>query len=105
MGGFMGSDAVLTTVSLQKLVKEGKLRFIYYSSNRGGGGIGSKGKVSSWVVQNCRVVSGFNAETVDQGNPDGTGGAPGGMGSNGGPGVFSARIGTSISLYDCLPEY
>jgi 4-amino-4-deoxy-L-arabinose transferase-like glycosyltransferase len=99
MGGFMGIDPVVNASDLQKLVEEGKLRYIYYTS--GGGNLGGQGNVTSWVKANCQVVKGYNTQTVDQGNPDGTGGAPGGMGSAGGPGVFSPGLGTPISLYDC----
>lgn len=103
LGGFMGNDPVASGADLQKLVQEGDLRYIYYNSNRGG--FGGQGSVVSWVQQNCQVVTGYNTQTVDQGNPDGTGGAPGGMGTGGGPGVFSAARGMPISLYDCLPKY
>ena len=99
MGGFMGIDPVVNASGLQKLVQEGKLRYIYYAS--GGGNLGGQSNVTGWVRANCQVVKGYNTQTVDQGNPDGTGGAPGGMGSAGGPGVFSPGLGTSISLYDC----
>ena len=102
MGGFLGEDPVVNASTLQGLVQEGKLRYIYYSSGRGGFG---QSDVTGWVRQNCHVVSGYNTETVNQGNPDGTGGAPGGMGQAGGPGVFSGGLGTPISLYDCLPKY
>jgi len=57
--------------------------------------------VTIWIQSNCKVVDGFNTLTVNMGNPDGTGGAPGGMGNTGGPGVFT-RGNTQISLFDCL---
>ncbi len=98
MGGFMGADQVVTANDLQKLVSEGKLRYIYYQ-NAGFGRFNSQGGVSSWVENQCHVVTGFDTTTLNAGNPDGTGGFPGGMGPNGGPGAFGR--GEQISLYDC----
>ncbi len=98
MGGFMGSDAVVNAEGLQTLVESGRLRYIFYNS----GGENNRGQnsLTSWLQSHCQVVNGFDTLTVNMGNPDGTGGAPGGMGSAGGPGVVG-RGSTQISLFDC----
>jgi 4-amino-4-deoxy-L-arabinose transferase-like glycosyltransferase len=52
MGGFSGSDPILTADSFAALVKQGVVRFVLL----GGMGGGTSG-VSSWVQTNCTVVS------------------------------------------------
>ncbi len=90
LGGFSGQDPVLTVASLQTLLINNELRFIYTSNNGGGGGFGgneSNSTVSSWVQENCQVVSGFSNETTNAGAPDGT------------PQNNRGQFG--INLYDC----
>jgi 4-amino-4-deoxy-L-arabinose transferase-like glycosyltransferase len=99
MGGFNGSDTVVDASGLQNLVSTGRLRFVYY--NAGGGSFQGHGGLQGWVQSQCRAVNGYDTQTVNMGNPDGTGGAPGGMGIGGGPGALGGWRGTQISLYDC----
>ena len=101
MGGFNGSDEVVSADDLEYLVESGRLRFIYYGS--GGGNPQGQNNVYAWVTENCRVVSGFDTQTANAGNPDGTGGAPGGMGPAGGPGLVG-QGNMRIALYDCSQQ-
>ena len=85
LGGFMGSDQVLTTDGLQELVNNRELRYIY---NGGQGGGGMQSGISNWVSEHCTLVEGYNTLTQNTGAPDGTGTPrPGGQ---------------NISLYDCF---
>lgn len=56
LGGFSGSDPILTTDALVKLVDNGTIRFFLLSS--GGGGFGGRdgGSASSWVPAHCSTV-------------------------------------------------
>lgn len=97
MGGFNGSDAVVSNEDLEYLVEAGRLRFIYFAP---GGNYLRQNEIQNWVDTHCRSVNRFNAQTSNFGNPDGTGGAPGGMGPAGGPGI-PGRNNVPIVLYDC----
>lgn len=97
IGGFNGSDAVVSAEDLEYLVETGRLRFIYFAA---GGNNQRQNEIQNWVVSHCRGVNRFNAQTSNFGNPDGTGGAPGGMGPAGGPGI-PRQNNVPISLYDC----
>jgi 4-amino-4-deoxy-L-arabinose transferase-like glycosyltransferase len=89
MGGFNGSDSVVTADELALIVANGELRYIYLS-----GGNGANSGISSWVTSACARIEGFESTTRNFGAPDGTtiGGAPtqAGTGNN-----------QSINLYDC----
>jgi len=100
MGGFNGSDAVVSAEDLEYLVEAGRLRFIYFAA---GGNNQRQNELQNWVTSNCRSVNRFNAQTSNFGNPDGTGGAPGGMGPVGGPGM-PGQNNVPISLYDCAMD-
>ncbi len=97
MGGFNGSDAVVTAEDLEYLVESGRLRFIYFAA---GGNNQRQSEIQNWVVSYCRRENRFNAQTSNFGNPDGTGGTPGGMGPAGGPGM-PGQNNVPIALYDC----
>jgi 4-amino-4-deoxy-L-arabinose transferase-like glycosyltransferase len=85
LGGFMGSDSVLTTEGLQELVEKRELRYIY---NGGQGGGGMQSGISNWVSEHCTLVEGYNTLTQNTGAPDGTG--------------TPRQGGQNISLYDCF---
>lgn len=89
LGGFKGSDQVVTVDELAQMVAQGELRYVYYSgrSNRGG-----QDCISTWVTANCSVVQGFDTSTQNAGAPDGTS-----TGSDKGKNL-------NISLYDCGGE-
>lgn len=84
MGGFGGSDPILTTSTLQALIAKGTIRFFLLSGGFGGAG-GGQGSLTSWVQQHCTVVP----SSRWQSSSSSTGGF-GGFGSAGGN-----------TLYDC----
>lgn len=55
LGGFSGSDPILTTSQLATLVSQGVVRF--FLINGAGGGAGGQGSLTSWVTQHCTAVS------------------------------------------------
>ena len=58
LGGFSGSDPILTTSALASLVANGTIRFFLLGGNGGGGpGGGSQSSLTSWVTTNCTAVS------------------------------------------------
>ncbi|HVC35484.1 MAG TPA: glycosyltransferase family 39 protein [Chloroflexota bacterium] len=81
LGGFMGSDPILTTNGLASLVKQGTVRFFLISAGRFGGpggfGRGNQSAVTSWVTQNCKVVpsSAWQSAASNLGGRFGFGGA------------------------------
>jgi 4-amino-4-deoxy-L-arabinose transferase-like glycosyltransferase len=54
LGGFSGSDPILTTDELAAMVKDGT---VHYFLLGGGGGMGGSSSVTSWVQSNCTAVS------------------------------------------------
>jgi 4-amino-4-deoxy-L-arabinose transferase-like glycosyltransferase len=61
LGGFSGSDPILTTAQLSALVKSGAVRFFLLNGSGGGGPGGSPGggqsALTTWITQHARVVS------------------------------------------------
>jgi 4-amino-4-deoxy-L-arabinose transferase-like glycosyltransferase len=91
MGGFSGSDPVVSGTDLANLVSEGQLRYVML----GGGMTGNQNSsVSAWVTSTCQVVPGFETATRNMGAPDGT---SAGQSS----GFMQAFGGMQVSLYDC----
>lgn len=54
LGGFSGSDPILTSSQLAALVANGTVRYFLLGGGFGGGGGGSS--LSSWVTQHCTAV-------------------------------------------------
>ncbi len=52
MGGFSGSDPILTTSQLEALAKSGQVKYFLISSFGGGG----QSALVTWITQNCKVV-------------------------------------------------
>ena len=118
MGGFSGSDPILTTSQLAALVKNGTVRFFLLNSfNRGrqlppqildqipqqfrnrlqggpgGGGFGGggqQGALTTWVTQHCKTVPSSQWQTAS--TSSGTGGGGGGFGG-------------ANQLYDCATTH
>jgi 4-amino-4-deoxy-L-arabinose transferase-like glycosyltransferase len=58
LGGFSGTDQVLTTDSLKHLIDQGKIRYFYTSgSSADRGGTSGNAAITSWVSSTCAVVS------------------------------------------------
>jgi 4-amino-4-deoxy-L-arabinose transferase-like glycosyltransferase len=66
IGGFKGSDQVVTGNDLARLVAEGKLRYIYWGGSGGGPGgkPGGQADIFTWVTAHCQPVKEF--ETLDE---------------------------------------
>ena len=58
LGGFSGSDPILTTTQLAALVKSGAVRYFLLNGS-GGGGPGGSGQSAliTWITQHSKVVS------------------------------------------------
>lgn len=62
LGGFLGSDPILTVAQLQTLVREGQIRYFLLGGGGGPGGSGGSGgsrnsAVEQWVTSNCTTVT------------------------------------------------
>jgi len=58
MGGFSGSDQVVTAEDLAQLVANGELRYVLYGGDRGG-----KQGISNWLQTSCSPVTQFSQVT------------------------------------------
>jgi 4-amino-4-deoxy-L-arabinose transferase-like glycosyltransferase len=76
LGGFSGSDPILTTGQLAALVKSGTVRFFLLNGfGRGGAGAGQSALIT-WIKQHCKVVSASQWQsTSTSSTSDGFGGA------------------------------
>jgi 4-amino-4-deoxy-L-arabinose transferase-like glycosyltransferase len=116
LGGFAGSDQVLTVDELKHLVNEGKIRYFYLSgdSSPGGGGMNTgNSAIFSWVQGNCTVIpssswGGNSSSTMAESRLlqsfAGTGNRtlPGMQNDMIGPsGTSGFAAGNQNSLYDC----
>ncbi len=65
MGGFSGSDPILTAQSVAQLVQDGTVRFFLL----GGGGPGGQQSATSWVTSSCTAVpsSAYQSSTTTTG--------------------------------------
>ena len=77
MGGFSGSDPILTTDQLATLAKSGTVRYFLISS---GGGMGGQSTLTSWIQKNCKLVptSDWQSSTSSTSSTPGVGFNPGG---------------------------
>jgi 4-amino-4-deoxy-L-arabinose transferase-like glycosyltransferase len=76
LGGFSGSDPILTTTQLAALVKSGVVKFFLISGSGGGGSPGgsSQSALITWIEQHGTVVS------SSQWQSSSTSSSPGGFG-------------------------
>ncbi len=81
LGGFSGSDPILTTSQLASLVAKGTVRFFLLNGSGGGPG-GGQSNLTSWVTQHCTTVS--SSQYQSSSTSSGTGG-----------------FGGASQLYDC----
>lgn len=92
VGGFSGSDNILTVEKLAQMVKAGEIRYFQI----GGRGMGQQSDISNWVKEHGKVVSFDNgntsSSTVNDANNRNGFGQPGG------------RMGNDGTLYDLAPE-
>jgi len=60
LGGFSGSDPILTVTQLQTLIANGTVRYFVLGGGGGGfggGGPGGSSSATSWVTNTCTAVS------------------------------------------------
>jgi 4-amino-4-deoxy-L-arabinose transferase-like glycosyltransferase len=58
LGGFSGSDPILTTSQLAALVESGQVKYFLLNGSGGfGAGGGSQSALVTWITQHCKVVS------------------------------------------------
>ena len=57
LGGFNGSDPVLTLAQFKEYVASGKIKYYVTSSHGMGGGPGGSSEIVSWIKQNATVVN------------------------------------------------
>ncbi len=57
LGGFSGSDPILTTNQLAALAKSGTIRFFLLNSGGFGGGGQGQSSLTTWIKQHCKVVT------------------------------------------------
>lgn len=81
LGGFAGSDQVLTLDKMKQTVADGKVRYFSLSGGMGGGAGSGNGAIFSWVQSSCTAIS--SAEW------------------NGSGGTWDSAGGGQESLYDC----
>ncbi len=65
LGGFSGSDPILTTSQLATLVKNGTVR--YFLINGGGGFGGGQSALISWITSHCTLVSSSQYQSTSTG--------------------------------------
>jgi 4-amino-4-deoxy-L-arabinose transferase-like glycosyltransferase len=97
LGGFLGTDSIVSGADLSALVERGELRYLYWGASTGGfsgPGGGNAPEISRWVQDSCRVVSGFDSVAQNFGAPGGTLAQPDGA---------AGRGSYQIRLYDCAP--
>jgi 4-amino-4-deoxy-L-arabinose transferase-like glycosyltransferase len=97
IGGFNGQDQVVSSDDLEQMVKDGELRYVYWSAE-GRGPAGANAEISSWVTSSCTAIQGFDTATQNAGVPDGT--------ETDQNNSFSQTIGgpfrgMQVTLYDC----
>ena len=85
LGGFSGSDPILTTDQLAALVNDGTIRFFLLNGSGFGGGQGGgqQSSLTTWVTQNCTSVPASDWQSASS-NTGNTGG--------------------STQLYSCTPK-
>jgi 4-amino-4-deoxy-L-arabinose transferase-like glycosyltransferase len=73
LGGFSGSDPILTTDQLAALVANGTVRYFLINGSGGGPG-GGQSELTTWITQNCTAVPSSEWQS-STGNSGGFGGA------------------------------
>jgi hypothetical protein len=76
LGGFSGSDPILTTDQLAALVANGTVRYFLINGTGGGPG-GGQSELTTWITQNCTAVpsSEWQSSTSNSSGFGGFGGA------------------------------
>lgn len=99
MGGFSGSDPILTVDKLKQLVEDGTVKYFYLSSGFGRGG---SSEVTQWIEQNGTEIPSSEYETGGGSSSQTDGVGIGGAGSFGGGFGGSGMRGSSGTLYEVV---
>ena len=77
MGGFSGTDPILTADRVAQLVKDGAVRYFLLGGGGPGGGSGGNATATQWVTSTCTAVSSsaYQSSTASTGRTGGFGGA------------------------------
>jgi 4-amino-4-deoxy-L-arabinose transferase-like glycosyltransferase len=76
LGGFSGSDPILTTAQLAALVKNGTVRYFLLNGSGGGGPGGGQSTLTTWITQHSTAVPASQWQsTSTSSGPSGFGGA------------------------------
>jgi 4-amino-4-deoxy-L-arabinose transferase-like glycosyltransferase len=76
LGGFSGSDPILTTAQLAALVKNGTVRYFLLNGSGGGGPGGGQSTLTIWITQHSTAVPASQWQsTSTSSGPSGFGGA------------------------------
>ncbi len=70
LGGFSGSDPILTTTQLAALVKSGTVKFFLLNGNGGGPG-GGQSTLTTWITQHGKLVSSSQWQSTSTSNSPG----------------------------------
>jgi 4-amino-4-deoxy-L-arabinose transferase-like glycosyltransferase len=105
LGGFSGSDPILTVAQFEALVKNNTVRYVLGGGGRGFGGFGGfgggaatvngdsvgAGAIQQWVEQACTLVpsTAYSSAQIGSGSQGGSGGG------------FGGGFGGGQQLYDC----
>ncbi len=107
MGGFSGSDQILTVDSLKGLIDTGRIRYFLGSSSGGMGGMGSGNSgLFTWISGNCTEVPAADwggSAVAAQERSAGFGNMTSTVspGFNNMPGLEASGPGNQNTLYDC----
>jgi hypothetical protein len=111
LGGFSGSDQILTVDNLTDLINDGKVRYFLIPSSSAGGGMSSgNNELFTWISDHCTAVpaaewGGGSTATAGQYLPPGIGSASTSPDVNQnnlwGSGRNSPGQGNQNTLYDC----
>jgi 4-amino-4-deoxy-L-arabinose transferase-like glycosyltransferase len=111
LGGFSGSDQILSVDNLTNLISDGKVRYFLTRASSGGGGMSSgNNELFTWVSGHCTAVpssewNSDNTATAGQNRPFSVGNSntssPTGPDSTWGSGNTSPGQANQNSLYDC----
>ncbi|WP_058304402.1 glycosyltransferase family 39 protein [Gorillibacterium timonense] len=91
MGGFSGSDPILTVDKLKQMVANGDVKY-FLLSGEGGGGRGGSSEVTSWIIENSTAIteSEWKSATDTPTSTDSTSGVMG-MGGFGGTTLYEIK--------------
>jgi len=95
IGGFSGSDKILTIEKLKQMVKNGELRYFEI----GGRGMGTQSEISNWVIKNGKEISsnewtGVSSTTIKNNTANAQNNFQ----------QFGGNMDNNVTLYDLAPE-